>query len=296
MSKYLEKKNFGDPSFLLDSLKLNKPIPVDSRFMVSSLDVLDIEIPVKYRYPGLIFFVEEVELKVGTGNKETLGCYYCFETDVTKYKPLHDLSLRYVVHQVVCQPSKYSQLVNILNEKTYSIPGNIVDVKPLGIQVIFDGTTWKYFSGIYNISSDDVWNQIPDELKERNVLVLSNNVRKIVRVNKQLADEVEIVSNIGAMLDDNRYYISQDNLYYRIGGKAYRLTSKLYFNQISLVKGDNIIKHDLNASGLLVLCSLFDTVKGTSEKILVDVIFIDKNNINLRSEIDIKNILINISF
>lgn len=295
MSKYLEKKNFGAPTFLLDSLKLNKPIPVDSRFMVANLDTLDVELPVKYRYPGLIFFVEEVELKVGTGNKETLGCYYCFETDVTKYKPLHDLSLRYIVHQVTCQPSDYSQLLSILNEKTYSIPGNIVDIKPLGIQVIFDGTNWKYFSGIYNISSDDIWSQIPDELKERNIIVLSNNIRKIVRANKQLADEIEDVTNIDEMHDDNRYYIFQDNLYYRIGGKTYRLTSKSYFNQISLVKGDNIIKHDLNASSLLVLCSLFDTIKGTSEKILADVIFIDKNNINIRSEIGVKNVTIYIS-
>lgn len=225
-NKILDILQFNN-QLVTESMKLNKPVPLDCRFIVSNINNLDKEIPKQYRYPGLIFFVPDTQLTVGTSSNKIVGIYYCFENDLNTAVPLHDLSLRYIVHQL-SGIDDLTTIINRLNNDTYSKPGNIVDLKDIGIQVIFNGTKWRYFNGKYILKSLDDWNKIPDDIKQPNTIVeVKPNIRKVVTSLLQLSDEI-IETNLDNLTENNRYYLVDGFLYYRLNNTNYQLSNRMF--------------------------------------------------------------------
>lgn len=236
-NKTLDILQFNN-QLVTESMKLNKPVPLDCRFIVSNINNLDKEIPKQYRYPGLIFFVPDTQLTVGTSSNKIVGIYYCFENDLNTAVPLHDLSLRYIVHQLD-GIDDLTTIINRLNNDTYSKPGNIVDLKDIGIQVIFNGTKWRYFNGKYILKSLDDWNKIPDDIKQPNTIVeVKPNIRKVVTSLLQLSDEI-IETSLSNLTENNRYYLVDGFLYYRLNNTSYQLTNKIFILN-DFILGENI--------------------------------------------------------
>ncbi len=99
---------------------VNLNIPIDPRFIISSLDNIDTEIPLNLRYNGLIFFV--VDATVNDGTVETLeGLLYTFEKDLTKPIPLYDTIIRFIIHQIEISSRDYSNIDVLLKSKRFDI-------------------------------------------------------------------------------------------------------------------------------------------------------------------------------
>ncbi len=223
------------------AFKITKNIPLDVRFIVNSLSTLDTEIPMKYRYNGLVFFVVDAKINDGTtivsenkidgtigkgpttGNETLSGILYCFESDLSKPIPLHDLVLRFIIRQIGGYNNNWTNLISDLNH-TYAKAGSIINVKDLGISVIFDGNDWKYFNGIYTINTIEDWNTVPNQLKETNRLVKVGNENKIILSDKTLSDEVIKVDSIPDIPENCRFYLINGYLYYSIGGIQYLIS------------------------------------------------------------------------
>lgn len=283
-NKILDILRFNN-QLVTESMKLNKPIPLDCRFIVSNLNNLDTEIPKQYRYPGLIFFVPDTQLTIGTSENKIVGVYYCFENDVNTAIPLHDLSLKYIVHQI-SGINDLNTIINRLNNDTYSKPGNIVDLKDIGIQVIFDGTDWKYFNGKYTLKSVEQWNDIPDDIKQPNTIVeIKPNIRKVVTSSLELSDEIiDAGTDVDNLTENNRYYLLNGYLYYRLNGTNYQLTTKFYIlNGYTINKGINIINHNLNSNFVSVKIYLY--IDGKTRNIDTDISQVDMNTINIESSL-----------
>lgn len=281
-NQYISEMNFGEPKRISSSIKINKPIPIDCRYLVSSLAKLDEELPKQYRYTGLIFFVPDSNVNIGTGNKANFGIYYCFDNDINTPVPLHDLSLRYIVHQIK-DITDYSRLLDRLNSETFSKPGNIVDIKDLGIQVIFTGDKWKYFNGKYTLNSIDDWANIPSDLKEPNSVVLTKNDGKqhVINNDLDLTSEVMSVNDESKMSENNRFYLLNNTLFYRLNDINYKLTNntRIYLNQ-NLVEGDNELIHSLKTTNCLVQ-GFYNNYKIDFDVILFEDKIIIKSGLNL---------------
>lgn len=279
----------------IENLKSNKPIynnfdirkniPIDKRFIITSLTEIDQEIPLNRRYDGLVFFVETSNVSDGTDIIST-GHLYCFESDLTKPIPLHELSLRYIIRQITINPEDYTNVNNLLN-KTFAKPGSIVMIKPLDIAVIFDGNVWSYFAGNYSVTSDVVFNTIPLNLVNLGNLVISNGIDKIIKSDNTLSDVIIEVSELPLTPEKDRYYSVNGFLYYSLGGNIYSVSEKFY-TKSNLVSGNNEITHTLNSTHIICLFRInvtegFDDMNNKVIQLPYNII--DENTININSNL-----------
>lgn len=296
------------------AFKITKNIPLDVRFIVNSLSTLDTEIPMKYRYNGLVFFVVDAKINDGTtivsenkidgtigkgpttGNETLSGILYCFESDLSKPIPLHDLVLRFIIRQIGGYNNNWTNLISDLNH-TYAKAGSIINVKDLGISVIFDGNDWKYFNGIYTINTIEDWNTVPNQLKETNRLVKVGNENKIILSDKTLSDEVIKVDSIPDIPENFRFYLINGYLYYSIGGNVYPVSDKIkIFYDTKLIIGDNTFTHNFNSKLLSTYCLINEAIDNQiinndykNREFPLEHIIIDENSINIKSSVQINN-------
>lgn len=295
------------------AFKITKNIPIDYRFIVSSLNNLDTEIPLKYRYNGLTFFVVDGSVNDGTtlvgsnkkidgqinvgpttGTKTLSGILYTFEEDLTKPIPLHDTVLRFIIRQLTGYNNNWTNLVSDLNH-TYAKAGSIVYVQDLGISVIFNGTDWEYFNGIYKINELAAWNTVPAQFKVPNRIVHVGTSDKytiqIILSNKTLSNEILVVDSIPATPENWRYYLINGYLYYSIGGNVYPLGDKfkVWYNT-SLVVGNNNFKHDFNSNLLSGYCRInnkADNQEYNNYEFPIEVVVVDTNTVNIKSSVPV---------
>ena len=297
------------------AFKITKNIPLDTRFIVNSLSTLDTEIPMKYRYNGLVFFVVDAKINNGTttivsenkidgtigkgpttGNETLSGILYCFESDLTKPIPLHDLVLRFIIRQIGEYNNNWTNLISDLNH-TYAKAGSIINVKDLGISVIFDGNNWKYFNGIYTINKIEDWNTVPNQLKETNRLVKVGNENKIILSDKTLSDEVIKVDSIPDIPENFRFYLINGYLYYSIGGNVYPVSDKIkIFYNTKLIIGDNTFTHNFNSKLLNTYCLINEAIDNQiinddykNREFPLEHIVVNENSINIKSSVQINN-------
>ncbi len=168
------------------NFQLSKNIPIDNRFLQTSLIKIDDDLPLNKRYPGLIFFVTDSNINGKVGN------FFCFENDLTSYIPFFSISTNQEIKQLDVDEENYNYLNEPLGDAVndnMAFPGSIVTIRPLGISYIFDGTDWLYFLGNYKVSTEAVYYSIPDNLKMPGRLVeigTSPLVLKVIGVNLNL--------------------------------------------------------------------------------------------------------------
>lgn len=300
------------------AFQITKNIPLDYRFIISSLSNLDTEIPLRYRYNGLIFFVVDQKVNDGTtlnngerktngtinvgpttGTNQLSGILYVFESDLTKPIPLHDTMLRFIIRQLTGYNNNWTNLVTDLNH-THAKAGSIVYVEDLGISVIFNGTDWKYFSGIFTIGTEESWSTVPAQFKVQNTYVfigtnttLNSGIRKIILSDGTLSDEILVVTDSPAKVENNRYYLVNGYLYYSINGTLYLIGDKLIIIAAKqLINEDNVITHNFNTQSLIYgYCKISTVINNhySNNIFPIELIMINPNQVNIKSSVAIDN-------
>lgn len=259
-------------------------VPIDTSFLLESLNDLDEKIPYDIRYPGLIFFVKDATIFSGTvtngkaeltnGNltsngKNITGLLYVFEEDLSKPKPLHDLIQRFEIRCI--KETNYNNLNSVLNN-LYAKSGNIILIDNLGISVIcdYDGN-WKYFSGEYIVESPNMFNSIPENLREPGITVYLTgiNQKRIIDSNKQLSSEILTTTNPNLCTEDRRFYNINGYFYYRFGNTNIPISDKFVVkNNVKLNIGNNYITHNFNSKYV----SVYGIINEHSENINNDYV------------------------
>lgn len=264
--------------YLFYSLSRNSNNPLDSRLKINSLNNIDEELPVYYRYSGLIFFVIDI-------NK-----HYLFLNDILTPIALQTLINSGQVNAVIS--NNYSNLITELNNTTSTI-GSLITVYPLNVTFIFDGINWNYFTGIYNFTTNIQFETLPLQLRSINKNILIGTVNKIKYIYLSTLDKsTEIInfSVIPSILEDNRYYEKNGILYYSINNILYKLSEKFYFiDNYLLNNGINQINHNLNSTYISGLIWINNINTNTNKLIQLSIDIIDLNNIYFESQFNLTN-------
>ena len=269
---------------------VNLNIPIDPRFIISSLDNIDTELPLNLRYNGLIFFV--VDATVNDGTVETLeGLLYTFEKDLTKPIPLYDTIIRFIIHQIEISSRDYSN-IDVLLKKTYSKEGNIVTVKPLGVTYIWYDGKWQYFSGDYYVNTEDEFNTIPKAFREEGAIVWigsnSTPTKKIILSDKELSNPIIELTELPTNITENdRYYLINNYLYYAYNGNMFKIGDKIYLRKNITLNPEtlNQITHNFNSPYIICIFRIISTNKDV-DNFVVPLGFRNLNNNTI--ELDIK--------
>lgn len=291
-----------DYRLLLGSFRRTKNTPTDYNFIISSLQNLDDEIPVKIRYNGELFFsINENKLYRFSNPLEG-------ETDITKYECLDDET----VYSLTMETEDYTNVIQTLDNMfvdSEDKTGLRCYIKPLNIMVVNDGTNWVYSGGDYKISTVGVWDTIPLTLKsvQKVVIVGTGNDTDFYNVgNDYLLEQRVIVADElpSENLRESVYYVVGDNLYRVTNGYPYKIAAKSskessdpstttesyavvtnigisseYNNHLSTNK-NNVINHLLDTVNISVTMISSDTrVNCCSPEFEI----IDKNNISIKS-------------
>ena len=275
------------------NFSIRKGIPIDTRYIINSLDTIDTELPIVLRYPGLKVFVLTYLVLNLNGDTVKTGGLFKFETDLTI--PVYD-GISSDVRELTIDITTidYSTLTEKLNQLTL-VSGSIVHILPLDILVILEGTTWKYLYGQYKLPYD------VDQvlyLSLESAFKVSGKIIKytsgtipygIIDNNLDLVDKVQILSSLPSTIDliENGYYLVNGVLYLIANGIPYQLTEKsLNITNLDISIGTTTIEHLLSSTNILVFLrinninNLEDNSNGFEQ---IEYKTIDTNNISIDS-------------
>lgn len=225
----------------IESFYLSNNIPFDKKTTITSLTKLNEEIPVNHRYLGLIFFVNDIKK------------FYTFKNDINNPETLlsdNEINNTYGIYVDV-----YSNIPTELNK--FITLGKIIFVFPLNVGFIYDGTSWKYYSGIYNLRTNLDLNNLSISLRNTGSKVLKENILYIWNQNNTLSKYVTITNttdnlntfNNQSQIDD-RYYKHRNQLYRVINNNLWKIGFKIIqINNYVLKVGENKI-HEILVSEL----------------------------------------------
>lgn len=149
---------------------VTKNVPIDTRYWIESLSVLDTEIPLPLRYEGLTFFVSNGVPDTDINGEK--GFLYIFEKDLQTPIKLHEFVLRYVVRGLdlrwvggIGKKFRYyddagkeiygsDSIIEILDKEAHKKLGSVINLENIGISVVWDGLQWKYHSGNWDLPSN----------------------------------------------------------------------------------------------------------------------------------------------
>lgn len=197
-----------------ESFYLSNNIPLDKKTKISSLNNINNELPIFHRYLGLIFFVEDIKK------------FYTFKNNIN-------------LPELLISDNLLINTFGIYVENYYDIPqelsnfeqlGKIIFIFPLNVAYYYDGNTWNYFSGIYNIRTNIDLNNLNDNLKFLGCKVNKDNKIYIWNEDKLLS---ELYSNT----INSQNLIKYNNLNQPIENKIY-----IHRTQIHEVKNNKIYK------------------------------------------------------
>jgi hypothetical protein len=259
----LQNRRFAE--FRSNNFNPRRNVPLDVRFMVSkyipndssSTTILNNEIPIELRYNGLIFFAVSSMRNNGTTDVAA-GRFFYFGDDLTTPKPLTDTIYDFetIYWNDTAANYNYSTIIAQLNT-TYAIPGRIVWFKKLKIAVVYDGTSWNYLAGVYNVDTEAVFNQLPSVFKQTGRLVLigtgAGALRKIIKSDLTLSDELILTTTTPtAPGEHDRYYYYNNRLYHSIGGKMFLVSDGMWYNaSTNLIVGKTDVNHNLASNNII---------------------------------------------
>ena len=269
--------------YLVYGLTRNSQNPLDPRFTINSLSTIDNELLMIYRYPGLIFFVKDINE------------HYLFENNLSEPISLRQLLSNKQINGIISED--YSTLIEDLNNTTENI-GSLITVFPLGVTFILTPIGWKYHSGDYNVESTIILESIPLELRSTNKLILlgiNNITRHLFNSDLEISDEIIYLSDFPDTIELNRYYNINGIFYYSIANQLIKLSEKTQlFDNLQLTVGDNIINHTLNSTYISgkIWINTSNGLNDVNKLIPVEIINISLNQYNLISSLELTTNLI----
>lgn len=279
---------------IIKNFDVRKNIPLDKRFLVANIDEIDTEIKVKQRFEGHFFFgythtvIEEENVMTGD--------FYYFDKDLQPKKFLDlfsDLQIKQlVIGETELADNDYTNLLTLLNQTTQN-PGSMIQVLPLNVVFMFDGTNWNYLTGNYNVENEPQFNTIPVSLRKANTLVkFESDPDKIILSNGDLSNYLIEISEVPETIENERYYNYDGFLYIGLNGSLYQIGTKIFLiNDHELLIGNNEITHNLNSSNITCLFRIYNNDNQSLEDGLtfnLDYKFIDVNNIMIKADVPLK--------
>lgn len=252
---------------------LTKNIPLDRRFLFPSLqDAIDMT-PVKYRYPGLMFFV----MDDGADYQDNTGYLYMWDNDVTTPIKVFDFLMRYCkfgLHFDSAGDYIGDVMRKHLREETYPQLGTMIYLDPIGITLIYTSNNtkdnfmatdiqyYKYCFGDYHFETKQQYIDFPDEYKEPGAVVFigSTNEKFIIEDNLELSAPIivydpptvfEDFQNGGSLyskLQEGRYYLVNGILGVCLNGTMYQIGEKIYRRRNMILEKNPEIIHRLNTN------------------------------------------------
>lgn len=218
----------------IESFYLSNDIPLDKKTKISSLTNINDELPIFHRYLGLIFYVTDIKK------------FYSFKNDINNPELLFADNL--ISNTFGIYVNIYSNIVQELNN--YISLGKIIFVFPLNVAFYYDGTSWKYYSGIYNIRTNIDLNNLSDNLKSIGAKVVKDNLLYIWNESNNLSSFISntiISDNLTAFNNPNqnindRLYSHRHQLYKVIDNKVYQIGSLIkQFENFNINNGETKI-------------------------------------------------------
>ena len=256
---------------IVSPLKLVKGLPIDCRFVISSLNNLNDDIPIAYRYIGLIFF-----------NLED-SKFYFFKSNVNEPIPLDKEiknSFNFVAETYGDAMANKDNLMN----------GQIVFIKNLNanFQKLENGL--RYISGDVRVTNSQDWSNIPSDAKFPGIevtLVNSEDANQNVTYFQTHEGTLQQVDEDLQLFPDKPVH----GKVYKVNGKYYLVNNENYINignqkrtkQINIVKGKNTITNDFNSEKISI------TISKNGYKIEYDKYTITENQIVFNSKLQIDN-------
>lgn len=273
-----------------NNFSIRKGIPIDTRFIINSLDTIDTELPLALRYPGLKFFILTYEVKNITGDTVKTGALFKFETDLNV--PIYDATFSEIKELIIDLGTEdYSTLNTKLNALTVS-SGSIIHILPLDILVILEGTTWKYLYGEYKLPNDAgvLFNTIPNNFKSAGKIIKFTSgiiPYGIIDNSLELVEKVQVLNDLPQSLIENGYYLIRGSLFIVLNGIPYQISqNSLILENQTVVQGITTIKHNLSSANILLFIRINninnnqDNFNGFSLEIYQTI---DENNITIES-------------
>lgn len=217
-----------------ESLYLSNDFPLDKKTRITSLTNLAEEIPLYHRYLGLIFYVIDIKK------------FYTFKNDINNAETL--LADNEITNTFGIYVEQYVDIPTELNK--YTTLGKVIFVFPLNVAFYYDGTTWKYYSGIYNLRTNVDLNNLSVNLKNKGSKVIKDNILYIWNHNNTLSEYVTVtntndnlvVFNNPALQVEDRYYKHRNQLYRVVSGSLWKIGSKVtQTNNFNIIQGNTKI-------------------------------------------------------
>ena len=229
----------------IESFYLSNDLPLDKKTKISSLTNINTELPIFHRYLGLIFFT--------TDSKK----FYTFKTDINNPELL--LADNVVTNTFGIYVDNYANIPTELNN--YAILGKIIFVFPLNVAYYFDGNTWQYYTGIFNIRTNIDLNNLSNNLKNKGSKVLKDNLLHIWNESFTLSPYISntnVVENLnlfnGTQTIPNKLYKHRNQIYEVIDNKTYKVGSLIkQIDNFTITQGETKI-HEI------LLTEIGDTV------------------------------------
>lgn len=200
-----------------ESFYLSNDLPLDKKTKISSLTNLDEELPLFHRYLGLIFFVSDIKK------------FYTFKTDINNAELLFADNI--ITNTFGIYVDLYQNILTELNN--YISLGKIIYVFPLNVAFYYDGTTWKYYSGIYNLRTNIDLNNLPNTLKSAGQKVTKDGLVYLWNTDNNLIpfltstntqENLNIFNNTQTLND--RFYKHREQIFKVFNNKIYKNFTK----------------------------------------------------------------------
>lgn len=205
---------------IFENFFIENDVPLDAKTVVTSLQLLPVELPLYQRYLGLWFY-----------NKDDKK-FYCFRNStVTPELLIQDSSVSNIFGITV---SDYTQLITTLN--LYNTLGKLIYVAGLDVFFKFDGVQWKYHSGTYTFLTNIEYNNFPFSLRYKNAPVSYLNVlmkfdanldlvNYLIRTNNQ--NNLTLMESDTGEVDFLNYYVHRNQLYTAFDNNLWKIGSKI---------------------------------------------------------------------
>lgn len=306
--------NYRNGKYLFYNFELQKNIPIDSRYIVSTLkeEVFNVELPYNLRYPGLVFFVNDASVSDGTDLAIKNGILYTFESDLNKPIPLYQTTLRYInfgiefeiVDEVI---SNYDEIETRLN-KTFAKVGMLCTLFPLNVTFKYCVNSigeyyWEYFAGDYHINNEIEWYQIAHKFMKEGATVIIGKpkdvkIKKIITAGGVLSEQIlkydsyELIT----IFEENRFYEINGFLHYYFAGKMHKIGDKYFIRKNFNMTPNIIIEHGLKTTLISAIYRIISLNKDYDKTIInLGIRVIDENKIQIDNEMNLTGDLLIVS-
>ena len=289
---------------IIHQFELTKGVPLDVRNYIDKFVEFDTKIPKTKRYPGLITWVDDKKMFYICSDKTSAPKTIVEFLSSAGVKSITLAEETPVVYGRSARSARTAIRSTIYDQLNATNPssGDIVTVEPLQVSFIYDGTKWRYLSGIYNFTSISEFNIFPNELKvignkvligniddtDKDEYLITNNYKltqKVTKIQKEEKKEYQFLNDC--------YYDIDGVLHYYFGNMLYQLGEKILVKENFKITRNTKIFHNLKSSLVFAIFRI-NSINSEINNIIInpELKYLDDNEVEIQSKSDVEGRLI----